>query len=486
MPIEHLHLLSMQLMPHGTCYLWQPGLIWLHALSDGAIALAYFSIPIELAYFARKRPDLPFPWIFWMFVIFIFGCGATHVLEVLTIWKPTYWLSGGIKAATALVSVATAVALVGLIPKALALKGEDKFRAVVESSPDAMVIVDKNGRIVLVNGQAEKLFGYPRAEMLGETLEMLIPPRFRDSHRDDRSTYFIAPRVRVMDSGANLYGLRKDGTEFPADISLSPLETEDGTWVSSAIRDITTRKRAEEAVRELNESQQRQAAQLEAANKELEAFSYSVSHDLRAPLRSIDGFSLALVEDYAGKLDEHARNYLERIRAATQRMAQLIDDLLNLSRISRSDMSRQAVDLSAIANSILAEFRQHEPARLVECIVPDAVVVNGDPRLLQVVLENLLGNAWKFTGKMAHAIIELGVEQHDGDDTTYFVRDDGAGFDMAFAGKLFGPFQRLHTTREFPGTGIGLTTVQRIIHRHGGRVWAEGAEGKGATFSFTL
>ncbi|HEY3227795.1 MAG TPA: ATP-binding protein, partial [Roseiflexaceae bacterium] len=249
--------------------------------------------------------------------------------------------------------------------------------------------------------------------------------------------------------------------------------------------DITELKRAEREVRRLNyDLEQRQVA-LEAVNKELEAFSYSVAHDLRAPLRGIDGFSHALLEDYADKLDAEGRTYIQRIRESTQEMGRLIEALLTLSRVTRSELHRERVDLTALARSVLARLQKNEPERKAELVISDGLVANGDARLLGVVLQNLLGNAWKFTGKCPMTRIEVGARQEDG-RPVLFVRDNGAGFDMTYAHKLFGVFQRLHSGAEFEGTGIGLATVQRIIQRHAGRVWAEGEVGRGATVYFTL
>lgn len=226
-------------------------------------------------------------------------------------------------------------------------------------------------------------------------------------------------------------------------------------------------------------------ARLEAANAELEAFSYSVSHDLRAPLRSIDGFSQALFEDAAERLEPKDKAHLQRVRAAAQRMGELIDDLLELSRVGRAELRRERVSLSEIGHAVAGDLRRSTPERQIDLTIQSGLVVDGDCRLVRIVIENLLGNAWKFTRNVAPAKIELGAVPGDG-DTAYFVRDNGAGFDMTYVDKLFRPFQRLHGEAEFPGTGIGLATVRRIIDRHGGRAWAKGAVGGGATVYFTL
>jgi signal transduction histidine kinase len=246
---------------------------------------------------------------------------------------------------------------------------------------------------------------------------------------------------------------------------------------------VVRRLRMENA--ELGRQVTERTQELEAANKELEAFSYSVSHDLRAPLRIIDGFSQALLDDHAGQLDEKGRDCLRKVRAGAQRMGELIDDLLKLSRITSADLSRNHVDVSALARAVGEELKRKEPERRVSLLIREGLVAEADSRLMRIVLENLLGNAWKFTTKTGEPRIEIGAEQHD-ESAVFVVRDNGAGFDMIYAGKLFRPFQRLHRESDFPGTGIGLATVRRIIERHGGRVWAEGAPGRGASVYFTL
>ncbi len=261
------------------------------------------------------------------------------------------------------------------------------------------------------------------------------------------------------------------------------------TSIVGAVKDITARKQAEQEIRKLNvELEQRvreRTAQLETTNKELEAFSYSVSHDLRAPLRGIDGWSQALFEDYHEKLDEQGKQYIDRVRSETQRMGHLIDDMLQLSRLTRAEINREEVDLSALAQVIVERLKREEPHRRVEVNIHAGMIADCDSNLLEAVLSNLLENAFKFTSKREDARIEFGQAELEG-QRVFFVRDNGAGFDMAYAQKLFGAFQRMHKASEFPGTGVGLATVQRIIHRHGGRVWSEAEPGRGAVFYFTL
>jgi light-regulated signal transduction histidine kinase (bacteriophytochrome) len=281
------------------------------------------------------------------------------------------------------------------------------------------------------------------------------------------------------------------GTRRWLEIHAVPLRDRDTTIATmlAITRDISERKRAEQEILKLNaELEQRVAGrtrQLEAANKELEAFSYSVSHDLRAPLRGIDGFSQMLLKKYAGQLDATGSDYLQRIRHASLRMGELIDDLLQLSRVGRSQVKPETVNLGRLARSIVAAFQEREPERKVVTEVQDDIEVSADPHLLKIMLENLLGNAWKFTAKQEQAIIRIGTSVQDGELVVFF-KDNGVGFDMKYAHKLFGAFQRLHGATEFEGSGIGLATAQRIVNLHGGRIWADAAVGKGATFYFSL
>ncbi|MBI4339842.1 MAG: HAMP domain-containing protein [Chloroflexi bacterium] len=288
---------------------------------------------------------------------------------------------------------------------------------------------------------------------------------------------------RVCDLSA---GVRDIGAQGDASARVSVLGRDEIAALGQSINQMLERlQRLQREQQRGSEELAQKAAALETANKELEAFSYSVSHDLRAPLRSIDGFSQALGEDYEGKLDTQGDDYLQRIRAATQRMSHMIDDILGLSRVTRQEVRRERVDLSEMARSVAAELQQTQPQRTVDFAIADGMAATGDKGLLQVALENLLGNAWKFTSQRPSALIEFGSTLQDGRQV-FFVKDNGAGFNTAYAGKLFSPFQRLHSPGEFPGTGVGLATVQRIMHRHGGRVWAEAEEEKGATFYFTL
>ena len=358
--------------------------------------------------------------------------------------------------------------------------------AALQAAANAIAITDRAGVIQWVNDAFTHLTGYSAAEVIGQN------PRALKSGRHEQE--FYKRMWETILAGRVWHGVivnkRKDGGLYTEEMTITPVMDAGAITHFIAIKqDITERQQAEEEIRKLNmeldERIRLRTSELQTSNKELEAFCYSVSHDLRAPLRGINGFSQALVEDYSDKLDATGIDFLQRICDSCQRMAQLIDDLLNLSRLSRADMRRQPVSLSDLAREVAHGLRETTPGRAVEFRIAEGVTATGDPALLQVALSNLLANAWKFTAKGAESIIEFGVRQPDG-HAIYFVRDNGTGFDMAYADKLFKPFQRLHAMREFPGTGIGLATVERVIRRHGGRVWAEAAPGQGATFYFTL
>ena len=348
-----------------------------------------------------------------------------------------------------------------------------------------MIITDAEGTILLTNAQSERMFGYPRDRLVGQKVEMLVPEAARSRHLGHRAAYAADPKPRPMGEGLDLRGRRSDGSEIPLSISLSAIRTDDGMMIFSDIRDVAEQRRKEAEIVELNARLARDNAALETVNKELEAFSYSVSHDLRAPLRAIDGFSKALVEDYGEQFDATGRDFLGRVRAAAQRMGLLIDDLIKLSRVSRADLAIEEIDLSALAAEAAQQAGAGAEEGAIEFEIAPGLVATGDARLLRVALDNLFGNAVKFSAGRKPARIVFGRTEADGQNA-YFVRDNGVGFDMKYADKLFGAFQRLHHAAEFPGTGIGLATVQRIIHRHGGRVWAESAPGAGTTFFFTL
>lgn len=347
---------------------------------------------------------------------------------------------------------------------------------IIDEIHDAVITTDMDNNITTWNRGAERLFGYSSTEIVGQPMSVLYPAQDTELVRER----VFAPLMANTPHEVETRMRRKGGALFYVHSSLSKLHDKAGNprGIVAYAMDITARKHAEALA-------ERRTAELEAANRELESFSYSVSHDLRAPLRSIDGFSQALIEDYGQHLDDHGHGYLRRVRAAAQRMGVLIDDMLRLARVTRADMRLAAVDLTALAREIVAGLDKQQTAQPAEIIVQPNLTAYGDAALLRIVLENLLGNAIKYTSKTAQPRIELGAQTQNG-RKAFFVRDNGAGFDMAFSDKLFSPFQRLHRTDEFPGTGIGLATVKRIVHRHGGEVWAKGNPGSGAVFYFTL
>jgi PAS domain S-box-containing protein len=531
-------------IPHGSCYLWTPSLIGLHVVSDSLIALSYLSIPITLVHFTRKRRDIPFSWMFLCFGAFIVACGGTHMMEIWTIWFPSYWLAGALKAVTACFSVVTAILLIRVVPMALALPGtqwlieinrkltgeveqrveaesslrrvsedleervaertaalvasnqslresEQRYRTLVEHAPEAIVVLDLDvGRFDDANQNAERLFGMRREELLRLGPVEVSPPFQPDGRPSseaaaaelDRALRHETPRFEWIHRNAK-------GKEIPCEISLVRLPSSGRNLVRGSIVDISERRRAEEEIHKLNAELElrvkERTAQLEAANRDLESFTYSVSHDLRAPLRHMDGFSKILIEEYGPQLPPGAKQHLERVRAATLHMGRLVDDLLNLARVGRGSLKIVNTDLNELVADTILSLEAETRGRKVDWRVGRLSLVECDPGLMRQVFSNLLANALKFTRHRENAIIEIGEIRNEG-EPVIFVRDNGAGFDMKYADKLFQVFQRLHSEEEFEGTGVGLAIVYRILQKHGGAIRAEASTQKGATFFFTV
>lgn len=361
----------------------------------------------------------------------------------------------------------------------LLVGSERRFRALLESAPDAMVIVDWHGHIALVNAQTERLFGYPREELIGQNVTELVPRRFRAGHREHQRRYLQDARARPMGSGLDLYGLRKDGTEFPIEVSLSPLETDGGKLVSSAIHDVTERKRTEAELKARAEA-------LERSNADLEQFAYVASHDLSAPLRVVGGFVDLLGRRYQGQLDEDADEFIALAVDGVQRMQALIDDLLAYSRVRPLDADVGKVDCQASIHQVLRTLDEQITDAGATVTVGQLPVVRGEPTQIVQLLQNLIGNAIKFSNSQA-PIVDVSAEHLDGEGRWRIaVRDNGIGIDPADSERIFKMFGRLHSDDEFQGTGIGLAICQRIVDYHGGEIAAAPAPGGGTIMSFTL
>lgn len=369
-------------------------------------------------------------------------------------------------------------------------ESQARFAGIISSATDAVISVDANQRILIFNPAAETMFGWSAEEIVGKPLDALLPARFRTIHHRHITGFGkTGVTTRAMGKLGELSGLRKNGTEFPVEASISQIDVADRKIYTVILRDITERKRAEDEIRKLNEELEQRVkdrtAQLEIANKELESFSYSVSHDLRAPLSHITGFVTLLQKDPALQTTPTQRRYLDNIEGASARMATMIDDLLAFARVGKADLGMRTFNMDSLVQEVIRDFEQEVQGRDITWQLDHLPAVYADRSMIRLVWGNLLSNALKYTTPCPHPKIHIGYQLTE-KEQVFFVRDNGVGFDIKYVDKLFGVFQRLHSASKFEGTGIGLANVRRIINRHGGKTWAEGVINEGSCFYFSL
>ncbi|QSE98821.1 sensor histidine kinase [Fulvivirga lutea] len=508
------------------CGVWSPAHGWLYIISDIITWLAYFSIPGVLGfYYIKKQREIPFKYVYLLFITFILACGLTHLIDAIIFWWPAYKLSAWLRFFTAIVSSISVVALVKIAPSVMEYKGpnaikeifskkvtqlsmlndqlqeevkkrseaeqrlqqlndslrisEEKFTSILEYSAIGMAIVSLEGDFLDVNNSLCNTLGYAQDEL--KSLNYLDI-----THKDDlaitREMISKMNNLEIKNYELEKRYYHKNGNLLWGQTNVTAAYDSNGQlqYFIKQIQDVTEKRRQEIEKQKINKQLEQKIISLKTINEELDSFTYSVSHDLRSPLRSINGFGQALKEDYSEKLDELGKSYLKRIIKAAIKMGGLIDDLLNLSRISRKPLKFEPVNLSEICQQIIDE---KEGLDKYDFQIDKEMKAHGDLNLLTIAAENLINNAIKYSSKVAHPLIQIGVDQTD---KVFYIKDNGVGFDTNHSDKLFGPFQRLHKQEEFEGVGIGLAIVKRIITKHGGSIWAESKVNNGATFYFKL
>ena len=478
-------------MPHGYCFLWQPGVLWLHVLSDLSIALAYFGIPLALIYFVRKRRDLPFQRVFILLGAFILLCGCTHLLSIWVLWHPDYIFEGWVKAATAVASIATLIMIIRLMPQALKFpspaqleeanakleamyrQSEENSRAVIDNVLDGIITIDEHDRIRSFNAACGAIFGYTAAEVTGQPISLLMPDPTYTEHARYVSEYL------PVDAGAReVQGRRKDGSLFSADLSVSAFEVDGKPHYTGIIRDITRAKQAEEA-------RQKLLKRLTDSNTELERFAYVASHDMQEPLRMVLNFSQIVTKDYADRLDDEGREYLKIISDSAERMRDMVHDLLEYARLDKEGARFGRVDLRAELAHVLENLRGLTKESQAVITYDPLPVVSGIGVQLMRLMQNLITNAIKYQKARRLPVIHIGCTD-EGDHWQISVRDNGMGIEKAFVDQIFEPFRRLHSWDGIQGTGLGLSVCKKIVETHGGRIWVVSEPDVGSRFCFTI
>ena len=486
--------------PRWHCGRWTEFHGWLYIVSDLLIWAAYFSIPLVIIRYISKKQGLAFVKLYFLFAAFILACGSTHFLDAIAFWFPMYRLNALVRFITGILSWITVFSLVKLLPQAFSLKSqkeleteivqrkiaeeqardnEEQIKTIFDAAPDAIIVIDEQGTIIKWNPRAETLFGWTDGEVTGKRLsEVVIPPRYRDAHQKGLARFLHTGESTVLGKTIEIQALDKKGAEMEVALSISPASRQGRRHFIGFIRDISEQKKAREEIA-------LRTAQLETANKEMEAFAYSVSHDLRAPLRGITGFAGILEEDYGSRLDDEARRIMSVINKNALKMAQLIDDLLVFSRTSRQDVVKKTIPMRSMVGDVIDELITGMETVAIEWVVQDLPDIKGDIAAIRQVWVNLVSNALKYAAGRSPVRIEIGSYFSNG-QVVFFVKDNGVGFDSRYKDKLFRVFQRLHGADQFEGTGIGLALVEKIISKHGGTVWADGEPDKGACFFFSL